>query len=80
MNKQGNRYKVTINLSEESAVWVAQVSKDLDLPVSRVIDLCIQDERFSMVGVASRSLLKMVKSRRKAMEASAESGRLVLEG
>ncbi len=46
--KQGDKYRVNVLLDEENAAYVARRCGELGLPASRVVNLCVEFDRFSI--------------------------------
>ena len=59
MRVQNRRIAMHITIGPEEASWVATTAEKFNLPVSRVIELCIQSERASISGNVMRGVLQM---------------------
>lgn len=82
MKKVGNRVTLTVSLSPENAAWVTEVAQELDLAVSRVVNLCVEGERCSMTGSAARGLAKLAQAAKvpSSGRGGTLQGKLALEG
>lgn len=66
--KVRRRRQCTFTLSEEVMQWVDEVSDCLELPVSRIVELCIRGEKESMTGTVARGLAGMYLAVKKGRE------------